>query len=211
MLKRSILLAVIFAILAAGYFCLPKYTVEVCRKRQFLINQDFASVRKSLAQGKFEEEILKANNATMIEKQWINKGFHIERPLKKDRYWEFNGSLLAKIGVNNPKTGPMTIELKHDVLVTTEKIQLEANLVRPLEVGLTDLNQKILLIPHGDKTLVRVEVSMRLSRFVPPFMREYAQTQLIQAAENSVDTFETVITNLPPPKPGLSIPLGNLK
>lgn len=211
MLKRSILLVIIFVILVAGYFCLPKYTVEACRRKQFLIDKNFVLVRKSLSQGKFEEEILKANNATMIEKRWINKGFHIERLLKKDRYWEFNGSLIAKIAVTNPKTGSTIVELKHDVLVTNEKIQLEANLMRSLEVGLTDLNQKILLVPQGDKTLVRVEVSMRLSRFVPPFMKEYAQTQLIQAVENSVDTFEAVIANLPPPKPGLSIPKSNLK
>ena len=205
------MLVVIFAILAAGYFCLPKYTVEVCRKKQFVIDKDFVSVRKSLSQGKFEEEILKANNAVMIEKTWINKGFHIERPLKKDRYWEFNGSLLAKVGVNNPRTGQMTVELKHDVLVTTDAIQLEANLARPLEVGLTNLRQKIVMVPQGDKTLVRIEVSMRLSRFVPGFFREYAQKQLMQAADSSVDAFESVLKNLPPPKPGLNLPLGNLK
>lgn len=207
MLKRSLLVLAIFSLLAAGYFCLPKYTVEVSRRKQFVIDRDFVSVRKSLSQGKFEEEILKANNAVMIEKKWINKGFHIERPLKKDRYWEFNGSLLAKIGVNNPRTGQMTVELKHDVLVTTETIQLEANLVRPLEIGLTDLREKIVMVPQGDKTLVRIEVAMRLSRFVPGFFREYAQKQLMQAADNSVDTFESVVKNLPPPKPGLNLPL----
>lgn len=209
MLKKTILIFTIFALLSAGYFCLPKYTAEVCRRKQFVVDRDFVSMRKSLSQGRFEEEILRANNATMIQKSWIDKGFHIERPLRKDRYWEFNGVLQAKVSVNDPRTGQMTVDLQHKVLVTPEQIDLEATLMRPLSVGVTDLRQKIHMEPYGDKTLIRVEVAMRLHRFVPSFMQEYAKESLMKAADNSVNTFETVIKGLPPPKPGLN--LGILK
>lgn len=203
MLKKCVLFFVIFALLAAGYFSLPKYTAEVCRRKQFIVDRDFVSMRKSLSQGRFEEEILRANNAVMIQKSWVDKGFHIERPLKKDRYWEFSGVLHAKVGVNDPHTGQTTVDLQHVVLVTTDKIELEATLMRPLEIGVTDLRQKIYMEPHGDKTLVRIEVAMRLHRFVPNFMQKYAKESLMKAADNSVNTFETVITNLPSPKPGI--------
>jgi len=205
MLKKGLLFFVIFALLAAVYFSLPKYTTEVCRRKQFVVNKDFVSMRKVLSQGKFEEEILKANNATMIQKTWIDKSFHIERPLKKDRYWEFNGVLQAKVGVNNPKTGQMTVDMQHNVLVTTDKIDLEAKLMRPLDIGITDLRQKITMVPYGDKTLIKVEVAMRLHRYVPKFMREYANKSLMEAADNSVETIEAVIISLPPPKPGLNL------
>jgi hypothetical protein len=132
MLKKTILIFTIFALLAAGYFCLPKYTAEVCRRKQFVVDRDFVSMRKSLSQGRFEEEILRANNATMIQKSWIDKGFHIERPLRKDRYWEFNGVLQAKVSVNDPRTGQMTVDLQHKVLVTPEQIDLEATVPRNL-------------------------------------------------------------------------------
>lgn len=171
MLKKTILIFTIFALLAAGYFCLPKYTAEVCRRKQFVVDRDFVSMRKSLSQGRFEEEILRANNATMIQKSWIDKGFHIERPLRKDRYWEFNGVLQAKVSVNDPRTGQMTVDLQHKVLVTPEQIDLEATLMRPLSVGVTDLRQKIHMEPFPEfpvSSLLRTFISVATSK-IPNF------------------------------------------
>lgn len=201
MFKKSIFIFTILILL--WYFCLPKYTVEVCRRRQFVVDRDFVSMRKSLSQGHFEEEILRANNATVIQKSWINTGIHVERPLQKDRYWEFSGVLQAKVGVNDSKNGQMTVDLQHKVLVASEQINLETTLIRPLEVGVTDLRQKIHMKPYGNKTFIKVEVAMRLHRFVPYFMQRYARESLMKAVDRSADTFEVVIKNLPSSKSGL--------
>lgn len=196
MFKTIITISVLFILCTIGYFCIPKYNIEVCRRKQVILEKDFVSIRKALSQGKFEEQILQANNAIMIQKSWTDKNFQIQRLIGKDKYWEFSGTLYAQVQVES-QGKPMVVELQHDVLVSTTKIELEATLIRPLEIGVTDLRQKIFMKPIGHKTLVQIEVAMKLHRFVPFFMHEYAKQALMKAADNSANIIESAIKDLP--------------
>jgi hypothetical protein len=65
---RKILILLPFALLALFIYFSRIYQVkniEAYKEKQIVINKDFASVRKSITQGKFEEEILKINNAVV--------------------------------------------------------------------------------------------------------------------------------------------------
>lgn len=188
-------LSILFILGTIGYFFLPKYTLEVCRRKQIVVDKDFTSLRKSLVQGKFEKEILRINNATMVRQNWINKNFQIQRLIGKDKYWEFCGTLYAQVKVEH-QGSPMIVDLEHDVVVATNKIELKSTLIRPLEIGVTDLQENIFMRPYGNKTLVQIEVSMRLHRFVPFFMHEYAKQSLMKAADDSANAFETAIKSL---------------
>jgi len=202
------MLVVAVATTAGLLYISPKYSAQANRKTTFVLDRSFEDVRKSLQQGRFEEEILKANNATMISKTWHRSDLRIVKPLSRDRYWEFNGVMTAKVSVDHPEAGQFVVEMRHKIHVAKDAIQIEADLERPLEVGVTGLHQRITMYPNGpNQTVVELEIGMRLQRIVPSFMREYAQGQLNQAADKSITNLQQVLQNLPPPKKGLVIPL----
>jgi hypothetical protein len=203
------LMLVVGILTIGGLICIsPKYTALANRKTTFVLDRSFEDMRKSLSQGRFEEEILKSNNATMVSKTWHRSDLRIQRPLSKDRYWEFNGVMTARVQVDHPQAGQFVVDMRHKLHVAKDSIEIEANLERPLEVGITDLRERIVMYPNGpNQTVVELEIGMKLQRIVPSFMREYAQTQLNNAADRSITNLQQVLQNLPPPKKGLVIPL----
>lgn len=110
--------------------------------------------------------------------------------------------------MDHPQVGQFVVDMRHKPHVAKDAIQIEANLERPLPVGVTDLQQRITIFPHGPgQTMVQLEIGMKLQRIVPSFVRNYAQGELDAATERSIRNIEQVLRNLPSPKKGLVIPL----
>jgi len=171
-------------------------TIEASHSSQFILNTPFKSVQKSMRRGRFESETLKINNAIMLEKKWIDKNIHFERILRKDRYWEFCGKLLAKVQVDNPRTGRMTVDLIEDIEFAIDHIEIHTQLVKPLDVGVTDLKESISITPYGDKSLVKVTSYLRLQRFVPKMYKDYAQNELDAASLQAISNMEIALRGL---------------
>lgn len=216
MIRTKLLLSIVsLSILIAAYFHYQekksiKKIVETNKNTEFTIEKDFKSVSWSIATGRFEEEILKINNATILDKNWSNKEFHLERPLRRSRYWEFDGTMKAKIRINNNKNiGTEDIDMVHEVKVDSNEITIKAALENPIDkIGLTSMNQEI-NIEKGDNNLTNVKVSikMKVVRLIPKFLENYAQNYLDKYAEEQVQKIKEAISNLPEKKPGISIPL----
>lgn len=201
MVRRTvlILLAVLMAVFLVkniGRF-LPHTVVQEVTASEFILDTPFADVRRSVRQGKFEKETLRINNAELINKQWVDKSFDIQRPLRKDRYFEFCGRLIAKVRVDNPHAGKLEVELLEDVCFATDRIEVVTRLNRPLPIGVSDLYQSVYLCPEGtDKTKVKLVSQITLKRYIPKFMEKYARGEVKKATEDSIVKMEYAIRSL---------------
>lgn len=184
-------------------------TVETSENISFIIKKDFFSIRKSLVQGKFEEEILKINNATVLDKKWDNLKIYLEKPLSKNRYWELTGVMLAKIKINNEDVGSEDIEMKHNIEVGSTAVKIVAQLESPInKIGLTALEQEINLKPAGrDSTWANASIKIKVKRLIPSIMEKYAQEKIDKTAEGYLEKVKEILENLPEPMPGIFIPL----
>lgn len=196
------ILAVIVGLTLVGA-CVYKYTgpiitdhvVEVERSTSFVMDRSFEDVRKAISRGRFQDEILKINNATLIQKEWSNKNISVHRPLSPDIYWSFDGQMTAKIQIGEP---PALMEMIHKVHVSTEAVKIEATLKSPLDIGITDLKQNISILPDGEgKTKVDVNVYIKLEKTMPSWMTFLADKKINAAADESVQKFEQVIRTMP--------------
>jgi len=196
MLKKVALVAgiVIMAVLIIVH--LPHTVIQESSATQFVLNVPFKEVQKSIRKGNFEQETLKINNAELLQKQWIDRNFNIQRPLKADRYWEFSGRLLAKVRVDNPQAGKMDVELVEDIFFATNRIEVKTQLAKPLAIGVSDIRQEIVIYPYGQTTRVELSSNITLKRFVPWFMTDYARKQVKSATEQSVSKMESILRNL---------------
>lgn len=214
-IKLAVSFILLISLIAFYEYYQNKYninkSVETSKDITFLIKRDFESIRKSIVEGKFEEEILKINNAVVIEKNWTDKMLHLERPFRLKR-WEFSGTMFAKIKINNEDIGKENIDMKHSVEISNSDIRIVASLENPIKkIGLATLEQKIKLNKKEKETLADVSVSMKIERLIPGFMEKYAKEELDKTAENYLKKIEEAINNLPEPKPGISIPLKSRK
>lgn len=212
-IKLTLALLLVVLLIAFNEYYQNKYsvnkTVETSKNTSFVVNREFSSIRKSLVQGKFEEEILKINNANVIEKKWENLKLYLEKPLSKNRYWELQGTMIAKIKINNEEVGSEEIEMKHNIEVGSEIVKILAELENPIEkIGLTTLEQEINLEPGPQNTtLANVGIKMKVKRLIPSVLEKYAQEKLDKTTENYLQKIKQIIENLPESKPGIFIPL----
>ncbi len=161
------------------------------------MNCPFKTIQKGLKQGKFEKETLRINGAVILEKKWIDQQFHIERILHKDRYWEFRGQLLAKVQVDNPKAGKLTVDLVEEIEFAIDHITIKTTLAKPLEIGLTDMKETISIVPQGDnQTRVKLTTYLKLHRWIPKSWKSFAQEQMDGAANEAIENMTTAINSL---------------
>lgn len=195
----SILAVIVGVVLVGSLFfkstIIKDYTVEAERTISFVMDRSFEDTRKAIARGRFQDEILKINNAILIQKDWTNKNISIQRPLSPDVYWSFDGEMVAKIQIGDP---PALMEMLHKVHVSTETVKIEATLKKPLDIGITDLKQNIAILPDGEgKTKVDVTVYIKLQKTMPSWMTFVADKKINTAADESVQKFEQVIRTMP--------------
>jgi hypothetical protein len=190
MIKKIILLLLILGGLI-GFICvLPKKTIEAGGSKTFVVNKSFSEIKKILIKGKFEEEILKANHATILEKKWVDMNFHLKG-------MEFRGKLNARVSVNNPKIGTIVVNLTHTIHVNKEMIDVKAELNKPLDVGLTEFKQHILIQPNDENSVkISIKNYLKLQRSMPEFLRNYAQQQMNDSSQQGLDNLERIIKDL---------------
>src|SRR5579859_7884307 len=103
-------------------FLMPKTTIDTNARYSFVIDKEFNSIRNSMINGKFEKELAKANDITMLEKTWLTSDLAISRPFsKKHREWEFNGTMNAKIRPNNNNYVDTPISLIQTLKISREE------------------------------------------------------------------------------------------
>jgi len=210
-IKLTLLLLFLVLALALNEYYQNKYsikkTIETEKSLSFLVDKEFSLIRKSLVQGKFEEEILKINNATVLEKKWNDLNLYLERPLRKDRYWDLKGNMIAKIKINNDNTGKEEIEMNHNIEVGSSNVKILASLENPIEkIGLTTLEQEIKLEPgQQNKTIANVRIKMKVKRMIPSVMEKYAQEKLDSAANDYIEKTKHIIESMPETKTGIFI------
>jgi hypothetical protein len=196
------LLVCILGLVGLGYFAFKTYpdtVVESGRSTEFVLDKPFDDIRKAMRQGRFEKENLKINNAVVLEKRWVDKHFRLERPLLKalrEKKFEFTGTLYAKVYVDSPKAGKITVELVQEIRFAWDGVEIHTTLVKPLDIGLTNMTQDIVLTPMGNQTKVELKNHMRLQRFIPKSYKDFAQRQMDNAAFESIQKMETVLRGL---------------
>ena len=177
-------------------FNLPQTIFPSEKKHSFILDVPFQKIKKSMLISNFEQETLKINNAELLQKRWIDKNINIQRPLKPDRYFEFSGRLLAKVRVDDPRAGKMDVELVEDIFFSTNKIEIKTQLAKPLSIGVSEIEQEILIYPDGQTTVVKLRSSITFKRFVPWFLKDYARQQVEDATDSSISKMESTLRNL---------------
>jgi hypothetical protein len=193
------IVAIILSVILAGVLIvrnLPKRVIHESSSTQFVMDCPFADIQKGMRQGKFEQETLKINNAEVLGKEWIDKHFNVQRPLRKDRYWEFSGRLIAKVRVTDSRIGAMEVELIEDIFFAKDRIEIKTQLAHPLPIGVSDLLQEIIIYPEGNKTVVELNSDITLKRYVPWFLADSARKQVKSATEESIVKMESAIRGL---------------
>lgn len=170
----------------------PDYVVETYRQHSFVVDADFASVRRSLRKEDIMERILAANNGEVLEKKWVGGDFHIKHILNKElRTWTLNGKLTAKILVREPGQGEMVVDLRQDLHVTPQVISSKTKLDKPLSIGISDIDEHIEIRPYGlHQTQVEIKLYMRFCRKIPSMYRQYAHDQLNRSADKQIADIE---------------------
>ena len=196
MLKRLVLVALVILMGVFIWKNLPKSTIQEATQTEFVTETSFKDIQRAMRKGNFEQETLRINGAELVSKQWLDKHFNIQRPLRKDRHWEFSGRLLAKVRVDNQHAGKMEVELVEDIFFATDRIEVKTRLAKPLGIGVSDIYQEICIVPEGEKARVKLSSQITLKRFVPFFMKDYATKEVKGATVDSVSRMETVIRNL---------------
>jgi hypothetical protein len=195
----SLLIAFVLSCLIAFFF-IPKHvfqtTIDETASVEIVIDKPFKDIQKAIRKGNFEEQVLRINNAELISKQWVDRRFNIERPLKKDRYWELAGKIVAQVQVDDPHAGRIQVELVEEVFFAIDRIEVHTRLNRPLDIGVSDIQQTICLTPDGEQTRVFLANRIILKRFIPPFMKEQIRERVRQSAERSVNSMEQAIRGL---------------
>ncbi len=188
---------VVIAFLLVRDFNNDRTTVESSHAKEFIMDTPFKKIQKGLRKGKFEQETMRINNAVMLEQRWIDHDIHFERLLRKDRYWEFKGKMYAKVQVSDPKAGTLQVDLIEDVVFAINRIEIKTQLARPLDVGVTDLKESIIMLPVGEtQTNVRLSSYLKLQRYIPKMFKDYAQTELDNASSGAIANMEQAIRSL---------------
>lgn len=196
MLKKLFLISTIVFLMMIIVFNLPQTIISFEGNHSFVLNVPFKEIKKSMLISNFEQETLRINNAELLQKRWMDKNINIQRPFKSNRYFEFSGSLLAKVRVDDPRAGKMDVELVEDIFFSTNKIEIKTQLAKPLSIGVSEIEQEILIYPDGQTTFVKLRSSITLKRFVPWFMKDYARQQVKDATDSSISKMESTLRNL---------------
>lgn len=174
----------------------PKCTIEAHRETSFVVNKPYQDVTKALITSKVMDCVLQANGAYLLDQQWADKKFAVQRPLSaKHRTWQFGGVATARVMIRDPDAGETVVQLVQEVDASQDRIKIRTILDKPLAVGITDMQQRILIERHGEnQTKVSFQLYMKLQRHVPSFAREYANKRVQQAADKQIMVFEPVFT-----------------
>lgn len=194
------------AILGTMVYFSPRYVVKAYKEESFLMEREFLEFRNSIAQSRFQEEIMEANNATLVSSNWSRADLILERPLQPDRYWAFNGVLNAKVAIKHPSMGQIVVDLNQKICVAKDEITIFAELNKPLDVGVTDLKQKISIKPEGQKTRVFLNIEIELSLPIPNPLKTYVNTKLEDEATHSLEDLKLALKNVPVIR-GIVIPI----
>jgi hypothetical protein len=169
----------------------PVRTVECYREHTFVIDRDFKDVRRAYCQQDLVKEVLEAHGAKLISKNWIKHDFTIKMPLRTS--WEYSGTMLIVAKLNCPRE---TMHMKQEISLRPTEMYAKTNLDRPLEIGVTDWDQEILIVPYGDRTKVEIKLHTRLSRFIPRIFMETAKDQMNFAADDMIAKLQPLLTEL---------------
>lgn len=188
-----ILCIVVFVITFFGlYKTTPNHVISIHREHSFIINKSFNNVRKDLYQRDLMEEIIESHGGKLLSKHFVTKNFRIENwkhPLKS---WEYHAVVNASASLKYPNED---IEIYNKVWADPRRIYSESSLVRPLEIGITQWDQTIEIVPYGDQTHVTVKLDVKLERIVPNNWREYAWDKVNRAATKNTLDFEFILRN----------------
>jgi hypothetical protein len=173
---------------------LPDYTVEVRKQRSFVIDKSFNSVRRAIANDEGISSILTTGNAQVIEERWLDKEFCLEKPLSKERYWYWKGTIYTKSLVKNKHGGKMMVYTYSHIYIDQEKIHLKVELTQPMSVGITDRLEEIRIEPYGENhTIVYLKVYLKLERPVPGPWKNYARNEVDKVAIETIRETEIAI------------------
>lgn len=191
-----VLLAAVFVKIGLQY--LPHTIVQEDSQREFVLDSSFTDIRRTILQGRFEQETLRINESEMIAKKWTDIHVNLQKPLQKDRFFEFNGRMLARVRVNTPQLGKIEIELIEDVCIATDRVEVITRLNKPLPIGISDIVQSIYIYPENNKTKVELKDKIILKRYIPGFMEKQVRDEVKKATEDSIAKMEDAIRNLKP-------------
>jgi hypothetical protein len=199
-------LIVLFLVMLLGSFCFLSFnqSFETKQKLEFQVDKKFNDFRRSLKDEDLMNKTIASMGGSIIDKEWTEAKVSVQRPILKN--WHFDGNVVFKFIVpNNNKECLFHVSQK--LIMDNDKIQCENKLIEPVkELGLKEYEQNIFINRNlDDKTLVELKAYMKIKRFVPFFLKEYAQDKLDKEALNQIEKLKESIINLPQHTDSISI------
>lgn len=197
-MRHAAIFAVVFILTCVALFSLtPNYTVEARREHAFVVNMPFKDVQAALRRDDMLAKVLEANNGELLDKQVLDKDLYLRRPLsKKHRDWRLSSVCLCKIRIRDNRVGDMVVDLKQTLYAVPDYIRVEVELARPMEVGLSKMDQLIEIKSYGEsQTIISMKLYMKLDRMVPSFMQKMAHDEVHNAADKQIGDFEPILRN----------------
>lgn len=196
MIKKIFFLIIIF-VLASGlflYFSSINQEVETFQKAHLTLDKNFLDFRKSLQQEDLMEKTISSLNGSILEKKWIEADVNIQRPILKN--WHFKGKLNFKFTV--PYEGnDFLFHVCQDLKIDNDQIDSENNLIESIDsLGLKKYQQKTVITKNENKTNVYMSVHIKVKRFIPFFLKEYAQKKLDEEGIKQIENLKNSMLEL---------------
>lgn len=197
-MKKVIILMFLCLGLFLGAFCFFSFnqSLETEQKLDFEVNKKFNDFRKSLKDEDLMNKTISSMGGYIIDKKWVDAKVNIQRPIFKN--WNFVGDIVFKFMVpdNNRE---YLFHVSQNLIMDDDKIQAKNKLIESVEeLGLVEYQQETFIQRNlNDKTLVELKIKIKIKRFVPFFLKEYAQNKLDEKASNQINNLKESIVNLP--------------
>jgi hypothetical protein len=198
----AIIVPLLFLLLVSWVFA-PRRVIEMTREHEFIIDKPLKEVRRAVVAEDIAREIIAAHGGEIVDKKLIGGQLNLQRPILRN--WQATGDLqiVAKI-----KESKEPILLYEKFNATPEQILAVTTLDQPLSNGVTKFQQDVRFLSFNNKTLVHVNIYLRLERKIPSFFYQYTTNKMSTSLNERINTFEILITRCVEHNSGFKVLLG---
>lgn len=186
--KKAIVFGGVAAVVLLSFIGLtiatmPLHTSQTELRNQFVLQEEFKKVRKTLQKVDIATEALAMNDGKLLYEETVYRDID----LNGLRNWEFRQ--ITHIGAEIEGT---TLHLQSDTHAVPSSIDVLVTLRQPNnEVGLQQLRQSIRIVPMGEtQTLVTHESLVSVTRKCPTRFQPYMDKKVQEAVAKDIQTVE---------------------
>jgi hypothetical protein len=192
MKKVLIFIGIVLLSCVAFVLCSPRQHINTCSENTFVIDKDFSEVRKILIRTDMVKRISETMGSEIVEEKWDSITVSLHKLLRpQEGTYELRGQL--EIDTKSPYVHN-NIFVNQVSVVTPDSVVTNIRLIKP-EGVISDLKNETTFIRHGDKTLVKMKMHLKISPRMPkiPILESYIKERVkTKRDERLQDAEETV-------------------